>query len=124
MRRTVILTILSVIVASTLNACENALSELVGYTLVAATDVDQAQLREATDGTMTAITLRNGMTFRFRKALRERWIGGLRESVFVFSKTLSEEQVQWFRKNGMAVPSDLEYVLLMNDSTYDVQRVR
>lgn len=126
MRRIVILTaIVLAAITPTVWACENALSSLVGYTLLAASDVDKDQLREVSDGKSNMITLRNDMSFRFPKTPKSHWgYTGLKTGVFVFSRGVSEREADWYRKNGQPPPTKETYTLLIDGSTYDVQRVK
>jgi hypothetical protein len=111
--------------ASSLAARENSLHNLVGYTLVAASEVDRDQLRKLSDDQHTTITLKNEMAFRFRRLPGVRWpTGSLKANVFVFARSLSDREIEWFRSHSIALPKSDEYQLLIEDATYDVQRLR
>jgi hypothetical protein len=124
MRRISIVACIALLLAAPVISCENALSELVGFTVIAATEVDKDQLHELSDGKRAVVTLRNGMAVRFDKPPRDTWgVAGLRTSVFVFARSLSEGELEWHKKMGIRPPSGEIYMLLIDDSTYEVKRV-
>jgi hypothetical protein len=91
-------------VASATLACESALHNLVGYTLLAASEVEKDQLHELSEEKRTTITLKNEMTFRFARAPKDHWgFAGFRQSVFVFAKTPGEKEIEWLQKIQLAV---------------------
>jgi hypothetical protein len=105
--------------------CENALSNLVGYTLIAATHVEKDQLHEVSLGRRATITLKNEMTFRFDKPPRDSWgYAGRNTDVFVFSRGLTEREIEYDKQHGYPVHDGDIYKLLIDGSLYELDRVR
>jgi hypothetical protein len=106
-------------------ACESALHNLVGYTLLAASEVEKDQLHEVSEDKRTTITLKNEMTFRFARVPKDHWgFGGFTQSVFVFAKTPTEKEVEWLKKYNLPLPKADRYQLLIGGSVFEVERVR
>lgn len=120
-----LLTVMILLTSSDLGACDSALSSLVGFRLVAATHVEKEQLRELSAEERTTIELGNGMSFLFRKTPRDSWgVGGLKTSVFVFSRSPGAREQDCCARLGYPSGEDQEVTLLISDSTYEATRVK